>query len=401
MTSSAQPVSTVTSKSTGHKKFKPRATLDSTGAPDSGVGASNKVYIDNKGVHRAGDKWKPHGTPPNLPGADGQHATDTDGKPDLTLAPDSPGVYVDNKAIGRIGDSIDCGTFGKDTISAGNAKKVFAGDNSDFKETQKPDVSYVLQHGDGDAVTPQNAAATGARINGTIANARNAKIITSTSTTIGPTVIGTVDNTPPNNQVVGTVAAGNWEQYNQDNIPYATLMLTEKTSLATFTTGASLWVNQPRPLGPNTPFGSNNPTQSDNKHIKAQYGLTVPQILHNLSNLAKNVYEPIRERYPRVIVTNTFRQGPPGGQKEQAQHGRGQAMDLVFPGYTTNQLYDVACWIRDNVPFDQLLQEKCGAKIWIHISFYSGFGTQVPKQNRLANLIVQPYQFVPGLAPLS
>jgi len=77
-------------------------------------------------------------------------------------------------------------------------------------------------------------------------------------------------------------------------------------------------------------------------------------------------------------------------------------MDLVFPGLSTNQYYDVAVWIRDNVPFDQLLQEKSGSKIWIHVSHYSGTGIQVPKQNKVANLILgRPTQFIPGLAPLA
>ena len=77
------------------------------------------------------------------------------------------------------------------------------------------------------------------------------------------------------------------------------------------------------------------------------------------------------------------------------------AMDLVFPGVPNSGYYDIACWIRDNLPFDQLLQEKCGSKIWIHVSHYSGNGTQVPKQNKIANVIVDQGKFIPGLAPLA
>jgi hypothetical protein len=219
---------------------------------------------------------------------------------------------------------------------------------------------------------------------------------------LAPSSVGKVDTTPPPTYAPSTSVAGDFGSYNQDNIPYDTLMLTDKTSLAEFTIKSALWGNQPKPFGPNTPYTSNNPSGGDNKHIKAQYGLTVPQILNNLANLAKNVYEPIKARYPRVIVTNTFRQGPPGAGKPQAQHGLGMAMDLVFPGLSTNEYYDVAVWIRDNLPFDQLLQEKAGSKIWIHISHYSGTGTQVPKQNKVANVIVSPsYSFTPGLAPLA
>lgn len=265
-----------------------------------------------------------------------------------------------------------------------------------------PSVSYVLEQADVDAVTEENTATTAQVNEAVISYGTGTGILTEgTGVMTSSTVAGPVDTTPPAS-VSSTTVNADWSQFNQDNIPYETLMLTPKTSLATFTIKAALWNNQPNPHGPNTPFTSGNTKKGDNKYIKAQYGLTVPQILSNLANLAQNVYEPIKQKYPSVIITNTFRQGPPGGAKEQAQHGRGQAMDIVFPGFTTNQYYDAAIWIRDNIPFDQLLQEKAGGTVWIHISHYSGFGTQVPKQNKVANCFVSPtYSFVPGLAPLA
>lgn len=390
MTSKA--VTRVKDKTVGHGLYKPRATLDSLGGPDTGVGGSNNVFVNKEGVNRVGDRWKPHTPNPNDP-----HANDTDGSPDLTLEPNpSTDVYANRKRVARVGDKVE-----DDTI-AGGSPDVFIGDNSEFASFTAPDVAFVVEQADVDFVTPSNSADKGAQATSSVSTGVAGGIVSPSSSLLAPSSVGKVDNTPPPANITSTPITGDFNNYNQDNIPYDTLMLTDKTSLATFTTKSALWGNQPKPFGPNTPYTSNNPAGGDNKHIKAQYGLTVPQILNNLANLAKNVYEPIKARYPRVIVTNTFRQGPPGAGKPQAQHGLGMAMDLVFPGYTTNQYYDIAVWIRDNLPFDQLLQEKSGSKIWIHISHFSGNGTQVPKQNKIANVIVSPsYSFTPGLAPLA
>jgi hypothetical protein len=389
MTSKA--VTRVGDKTVGHGPYKPRATLDGTGAPDSNVGGSNNVFANNKGVNRVGDRWKPHTPTPN-----DLHANDNDGSPDLTNDLPNAAVFANNKGVSRVGDKVE-----DDTI-AGGSPNVFVGDNSEFASFTVPEVAFVVEQADVDFVTPSNVAAKSSQSSGAINSGVSGGIVSSNSSLLAPSSVGTVDNTPPPNYAPSVNVNGDFSSFNQDNIPYDTLMLTEKTSLAEFTTKAALWGNQPNPRGPNTPYTSNNPNGGDNKYIKAQYGLTVPQILNNLANLAKNVYEPIKARYPRVIVTNTFRQGPTGGSAEQAQHGRGQAMDLVFPGLSTNQYYDVAVWIRDNVPFDQLLQEKSGSKIWIHVSHYSGTGIQVPKQNKVANLILgRPTQFIPGLAPLA
>jgi uncharacterized Zn-binding protein involved in type VI secretion len=390
MTSKA--VTRVGDKTVGHGPYKPRATKG------AGVGGSSDVFANNLGVNRVGDLWEPHGTPPNLPGAAGQHATDTDGSPDATNDLPNACVFANTKGVARVGDTVDSLN---DTI-AGGSPNVFIGDNSEFATFQVPEVAFVVEQADVDFVTPANATEKGARSSGAINSGLSSGVVSTSSSLLSSTSVGKVDNTPPPAYAPSTSVLGDFNSYNQDNIPYDTLMLTDKTSLAEFTTKAALWGNQPSPRGPNTPYTSNNPNGGDNKYIKAQYGLTVPQILNNLANLAKNVYEPIKARYPRVIVTNTFRQGPPGAGSEQGQHGRGQAVDLVFPGLSTNQYYDVAVWIRDNLPFDQLLQEKAGSKIWIHVSHYSGTGQQVPKQNKVANMIVgRPTQFIPGLSPLA
>lgn len=266
--------------------------------------------------------------------------------------------------------------------------------------------TYVQEQLDGDGIDDASTSSYIAnKINDGVASGISNGIMTTATT--GATTSGPVDSTPPNTTSTATIVSGDWSSFTQDNLPYDTLMLTPKTSLATFTKKASLWGNQPTPFGPNAV----QPGKGDNKHIKEQDyfirgqkagRITVPQILHNLSNLAANIWEPFKAKYPGAVITNTFRQNKPGGASDQAQHGLGMAMDIQIQGATAQTYYEAACWIRDNLPFDQLLQEKAGNSRWIHVSHYSGFGYQVPKINKVANCIVSPeYSFVPGLSVLS
>lgn len=97
-------------------------------------------------------------------------------------------------------------------------------------------------------------------------------------------------------------------------------------------------------------------------------GLTIAAIACNLKNLVSNCVEPIKARFPSAIITNSFR------PKGSGQHTKGQACDIQFKGVPPEQYYEIAQWIRDNVPFDQLLLEykTTGTKLpWIHISFNS------------------------------
>lgn len=100
--------------------------------------------------------------------------------------------------------------------------------------------------------------------------------------------------------------------------------------------------------------------------VKAQAGLTVPDIVCNLQALAQNVLEDIATQYgrARMIITSGFRYG-----SGSSQHERGQAADVQFPTYTNKQIYDVAVWIKGNVAFDQLILEYGGNRPWIHVSF--------------------------------
>jgi hypothetical protein len=103
--------------------------------------------------------------------------------------------------------------------------------------------------------------------------------------------------------------------------------------------------------------------------LKPQHNLEVPEIACNLKNLAENCLDLIKTKYSNMMVTSGFRHGT-----TTSQHQRGMAADMQFTGATKGDYYDIASWIKSNVPFDQLLLEYKvfgTGQPWIHISFNS------------------------------
>lgn len=105
--------------------------------------------------------------------------------------------------------------------------------------------------------------------------------------------------------------------------------------------------------------------------VVAQQGLTVEQIVQNLQLVAQNCLEKIKAKYPDVIITSGFRKASISKQSK-SQHLVGQAIDMQFTNAKKSDYFAIAQWIKDNVPYDQLLLEykSTGTKMpWIHISF--------------------------------
>jgi hypothetical protein len=104
--------------------------------------------------------------------------------------------------------------------------------------------------------------------------------------------------------------------------------------------------------------------------VTASAGLSVAQIVANLQFLTQNCVEPIKAYRSDMFVTNSFR--PSGIGSSTSQHPRGMACDIQFSKASKNDYFAIAQWIRDNVPYDQLLLEykTTGTGLpWIHISF--------------------------------
>lgn len=94
----------------------------------------------------------------------------------------------------------------------------------------------------------------------------------------------------------------------------------------------------------------------------------------SLQALCRGVLEPVRDQFKRPItITSGYRSKAlceAIGSKTTSQHAKGQAADFEI---RTIPNYDVACWIRDNLEFDQLILEFYDGKDpnsgWIHVSY--------------------------------
>lgn len=101
--------------------------------------------------------------------------------------------------------------------------------------------------------------------------------------------------------------------------------------------------------------------------ITPQLGLLEDDILYNLALLATNVLEPLRRKYPNIIIASGFRQVNTG----MSQHEKGEAADIQMRNQTPALLYEIADYIAKSLPFDQLILHYCDAPAmsWIHVSF--------------------------------
>lgn len=104
-----------------------------------------------------------------------------------------------------------------------------------------------------------------------------------------------------------------------------------------------------------------------------QRGLSKAEIACNLKQLAVNCLDKIKEKYPDMFVTNAFRK-PYGSSSGKSDHETGCAADLQFRNAKPGDYFEIAKWIRDNVPYKQLLLEYGGGanNPWIHISLDGG-----------------------------
>jgi hypothetical protein len=124
-------------------------------------------------------------------------------------------------------------------------------------------------------------------------------------------------------------------------------------------------------------------------NIVAQNSLSVGDIICNLKGVAENILEPLNSKYPGLRINSGFRKGT-----STSQHNKGMAVDVQWPGLTPAGYTPIAQWIRDNLPFDQLIFEH-GNNIWLHISYNRVTATQ---RNALLTYYpkVSP-QYKPGL----
>jgi len=127
--------------------------------------------------------------------------------------------------------------------------------------------------------------------------------------------------------------------------------------------------------------------------VRAQAGFTYQDLICNLQALADHIGEGLSTQFGRqnMIITSAFRPGT-----GVSQHERGQAFDIQYPLFTNTQVFQVAEWVRDNLPFDQLILEYGGNRPWIHCSYNRAGNRPVTAGNKFGTR-VSPGNYVWGV----
>lgn len=99
--------------------------------------------------------------------------------------------------------------------------------------------------------------------------------------------------------------------------------------------------------------------------------------IERMKIVARGILEPIRAHYKFPFSPTSFYRctdlNRAIGSKDTSQHVKGEAVDLELAGVSN---YDLACWIRDNLKFDQLILESYTLGVpssgWVHCSLVEG-----------------------------
>lgn len=117
--------------------------------------------------------------------------------------------------------------------------------------------------------------------------------------------------------------------------------------------------------------------------VRIQAGLSYQDIICNLQGVAENILEPLIAQYGNIqVITSGFRIG-----SGSSQHERGQAVDIQYLGFSNEQVFGVAQFIKDYVNYDQLILEYGGNKPWLHVSFNRAGNRDVSVSNKFGTRI--------------
>ncbi|WP_370104504.1 D-Ala-D-Ala carboxypeptidase family metallohydrolase [Winogradskyella sp.] len=94
-----------------------------------------------------------------------------------------------------------------------------------------------------------------------------------------------------------------------------------------------------------------------------------------LKTLAENIFQPIRDHFGSPIwVSSGYRSAALNkaiGGAKKSQHCKGEALDLDMDGKGSPTNAEIFYYIKDNLPFDQLIWEFGSDKSpdWVHVSY--------------------------------
>jgi len=104
--------------------------------------------------------------------------------------------------------------------------------------------------------------------------------------------------------------------------------------------------------------------------------MPTPEHLENLKKLAEKIFQPIRDHFGVPIhISSGYRSKELNaaiGGSATSQHCKGEALDIDMDGtsVTNKQVFE---FIKDNLPFDQLIWEfgDNNNPDWVHVSYGS------------------------------
>lgn len=115
-------------------------------------------------------------------------------------------------------------------------------------------------------------------------------------------------------------------------------------------------------------------TASDTATKKGLDNTPTPEVISNLTTLAQNVLQKVREHYGKSVKVNSGYRAPEvnasvGGSKT-SDHCKGMAADIEIAGVSNP---DLAEWIVKNLKFTQVILEFYTQGVpdsgWVHVSY--------------------------------
>ena len=100
--------------------------------------------------------------------------------------------------------------------------------------------------------------------------------------------------------------------------------------------------------------------------------------LEAAKELAENIFQPIREHFGKpIFISSGYRSQALNeaiGGSKTSQHSKGEAIDIDMDHRNGPENEEIFHYIRENLPFDQLIWEFGTDKRpdWVHVSYKQG-----------------------------
>lgn len=296
-----------------------------------------------------------------------------DGQVDVTLTQGSPNVFINNKAAGIIQITTGVASCGHDTVADNGSGSVFINNKAVHRVNDKgsirPGNDYIVITGSENVFAGGDGSTTvieGVKVFNDYTAPAASQVLRDTA---GPRAN---NDEPDTDSPPGDPPPPPTEENNTPAPPTPPLPV-DCSSI-------TLPVDYSYRLSPNFILKQVCLTTLSAHPIVPQHGLTPQQIICNLQAVVTNCLEPILAHYPGVHVNSGFRRG-----NGKSQHERGQALDLQWPGASYDEYWAKIHWIKDNIPYDQLLYEY-GNTVWIHVSFNQAGNRPASASNKIMTM---------------